>query len=282
MTSYEIDALWDYNDPAATEFKFQELLSQADLHTDLIFEIQTQIARTYSLRKMYNQAHTLLDTLKPILSSQTNLRQCRYYLERGRTYNSSGERDTAYLFFQKAYTAALASHCDFYIIDALHMLAIADAENCFKWNVKALHIANSTEDQRARDWQSSLYNNIGWDHYDRQDYASALSYFQKCLSYTIERNLISKKYYALWAVSHVHRMLGEQQLALSSLQIMQMEYPDQTENDPFVYEELVENFLSLKELEKAKENLFIYKNFTNKKEDKIIEWEKILSSKHLL
>lgn len=276
MTSYEIDALWDYNDPAATEIKFRELLSQADLHTDIIFEIQTQIARTYSLRKMYDQAHTLLDTLAVNLMTRSPLLRCRYALERGRCFNSSGDKASARPLFLEAYAAALEFKADFYIIDALHMLAIADAEKCFEWNEKALHIANSTADQRARDWLSSLYNNIGWDHYDHHDYASALSYFQKSLSYTIERNLISKKYYALWAVSHVYRMLGQIQQALSTLFIMQEEYPDQSKNDPFVYEELIENFLALHDLEKAKQNIFSYKNFTNKKEEKIIEWENLL------
>ena len=60
-------AQWDYQDPAATALRFHALLPAAravDLQLEL--ELLTQIARTHSLQRQFDQAHRLLDEIEPV------------------------------------------------------------------------------------------------------------------------------------------------------------------------------------------------------------------------
>jgi hypothetical protein len=77
-----INKLWDYNDPAATEQKFKALLPEAIAQGDVSYqgELLTQIARTYSLRKMFDQAHTTLNEVEQMPLEQYPLVAVRYLL----------------------------------------------------------------------------------------------------------------------------------------------------------------------------------------------------------
>jgi hypothetical protein len=55
----DIDAFWEYSDPAASEARFRHALDQAS--PDQRLELLTQIARTYSLRRRFAEAHAELD-----------------------------------------------------------------------------------------------------------------------------------------------------------------------------------------------------------------------------
>ena len=85
----DIEAFWEYEDPAASEMRFLAALESAAGDTRL--ELQTQIARTFGLRQEYARAHELLDEVKSRLAGAGVRVQVRYLLERGRTFNSSGE-----------------------------------------------------------------------------------------------------------------------------------------------------------------------------------------------
>ncbi|HYY62136.1 MAG TPA: hypothetical protein VE756_12150, partial [Burkholderiales bacterium] len=49
--------MWDFADPAKSESRFRDALGAAS--GDWRLELQTQIARTYSLRARYAEAHRL-------------------------------------------------------------------------------------------------------------------------------------------------------------------------------------------------------------------------------
>ena len=57
----DIDALWDYNQPAVSETRFRDALKTES--GDDALELETQIARTFSLRREFSQAHVLLDSI---------------------------------------------------------------------------------------------------------------------------------------------------------------------------------------------------------------------------
>jgi hypothetical protein len=61
----DIDSFWEYSDPAASESRFRGALAAAS--ADERLELLTQVARTYSLRKQFGQAHALLDEVEPQL-----------------------------------------------------------------------------------------------------------------------------------------------------------------------------------------------------------------------
>jgi hypothetical protein len=64
----EIESFWEYSDPAGSEARFRAALATA--HGDDRLEILTQIARTHSLRKRFEEAHRQLDEIEPQLAAQ--------------------------------------------------------------------------------------------------------------------------------------------------------------------------------------------------------------------
>jgi tetratricopeptide (TPR) repeat protein len=69
---------------------------------------------------------------------------------------------------------------DFHAVDALHMRAIvASPPEGLSLNLRAIRLAEASEQEKARNWLGSLYNNTGWSYLDLGDYESALELFQK-------------------------------------------------------------------------------------------------------
>ena len=93
--------LWDFADPAKSEQRFREALAAAS--GDWRLELETQIARTYSLRSRYTEAHRLLDEIEPQLAAAGLKPRLRYLLERGRTFNSAGDKAAARPLFLQAW-----------------------------------------------------------------------------------------------------------------------------------------------------------------------------------
>ena len=156
-----IDSLWDYNDPAATEQIFLDILPQAEKSGDVNYHIQlmTQIARTHSLRQQYDEAHNILEKAEKLLNENKNVdtARVRYLLERGRTFNSAGDKEKAVELFKQAYNLAIEKELDFYSIDAAHMLAIAEEpDKSLGWSEIAIARIEKTSDQRAKKWGGPL------------------------------------------------------------------------------------------------------------------------------
>ena len=68
----EIDALWDYDNPQATELKFRELVPAAEKSVDKTYyaELLTQLARTQSLQRKFDEAHSVLDIAGQVMEGQ--------------------------------------------------------------------------------------------------------------------------------------------------------------------------------------------------------------------
>ncbi|MEZ5003268.1 MAG: tetratricopeptide repeat protein [Chitinophagales bacterium] len=243
-----IDSLWNYNDPAATALVFEALKDKAQQTDENYYlELLTQIARTQSLQMNFDSAHQILDSVENQLREENVVPTIRYYLERGRTYNSAREKDTASTLFQKAYDLALAHHQDFYAIDAAHMLAISEpVEKQLDWNLMALDLVEKTEDTRAKKWQGSLYNNIGWTYHDNGEYNKALTYFEQALNYRTAQKDTQGVFIAKWAVARTYRSLGKigEAVKLQEALMKEMQQEGATE-DGYVYEELAECYYLL-------------------------------------
>jgi len=78
----DFDQLWNYSDPAATELKFREVLNvlPASQTSSYRAELLTQIARTYSLRYMFKEAHAALEEARAILPVKAEVANIRYFL----------------------------------------------------------------------------------------------------------------------------------------------------------------------------------------------------------
>ena len=181
MDPFDFDQLWNYGNPERTEQQFRALIPAAQAHPDPEYypQLLTQIARTFSLRRKFDEAHAVLDQAETLLQEHTPIAWIRYLLERGRSFNSAGDKSQALTLFSQAWEQANAVGAAFYAVDAAHMAAIAEQGNsAMEWNLKAIGIAENSSDPRAHGWLGSLYNNTGWDYHDKGDFTKALDLFQ--------------------------------------------------------------------------------------------------------
>lgn len=244
----DFDALWDYNDPAATEKKFRDLLPAAQASGDISYlaQLLTQIARTEGLQRKFDDAHRTLDQAQAMLTPDIKLAHVRYLLERGRVFNSSGKPSEARPLFIEALELAQQIGEDNYAVDAAHMMGIIEPpESALDWNLKALAMAESSTQPRARKWLGSLYNNIGWTYHDMKEYEKALDIFQKALAWREQAGDPATIRIAKWCVGRTLRSLNRIPEALKIQETLLAEQQQAGSNDGYVYEELGECLLAL-------------------------------------
>ena len=207
----DFDKLWNYEDPAATEAKFRELLPAAEKGKDrgYYIELLTQLARTQSLQRKFDKAHEILDKAMKLISADHIVPRIRFMLERGRTYNSSKEYEKARELFHAAYLQSEKYGEDNLAIDAVHMLGIVDKdEESLKWNNLAIEMAERTTDEKAKSWLGPLYNNTGWTYHDMGEYDKALSIFENHTGWHTKKNPGMQLYNAKCSVARCLRSLG--------------------------------------------------------------------------
>jgi hypothetical protein len=155
-----VESLWDYQNPELSEARFRQARSGASADEDLI--LQTQIARTYSLRSDFETAERLLADLSSAVEQSDSAEvACRYYLERGRTLVSAtrpasdaepSRTEAARGHFQRTLRLAQAAGLDALAIDAVHMMGFVDTtpQDQIAWAKLGLEIAAESEQASAR------------------------------------------------------------------------------------------------------------------------------------
>jgi tetratricopeptide (TPR) repeat protein len=238
----DFDALWDYDRPAETEGRFRDLLPAAARYPDVKMQLLTQIARAQGLHRRFEDAHATLDEVEAGLSPGALRPRIRYLLERGRVHNSSGNPARARPYFEEALALAQTEPAEaFYAIDAAHMLAIvAPAGEQLDWNMRALALAESSNDDRVRRWLGSLYNNIGWTYHAEGDFPAALDYLGRALAFRRETGDDEGTRIARWGVARVRRDLGEVAAALAEQRSLLAEYERLGRRSGYVFEEIAE------------------------------------------
>jgi tetratricopeptide (TPR) repeat protein len=254
-TILDFDQLWNYNDPAATQQKFREMLPGAETGNDASYHAQllTQIARTQGLQRKFDDAHQTLDIVEKMLTDKLETARIRYLLERGRAFNSSKKQDQARPLFLEAWERAREAKEDFYAVDAAHMLGIVEkGETSLDWNMQAIAYAEQSDSPRARGWLASLYNNTGWTYHDIGEYEKALDLFERALVFRQEKGDAGTIRIARWCVARCYRSLGRNKEALE-MQLALLE-DSQKSNEPtgYTYEELGELYLLAGDEEKAR------------------------------
>ncbi len=160
--------LWDFDDLDATEARFRALREEA----------LTQLARVQGLREDYDAGDRLLDEV-----AEDDVRvRIRVDLERGRLRRSAGDREAALPLFERAFAAAVEAGEEWLAADAAHMaaLAAADREGFLAWTNRGLELAERSG--AAAYWAGPLLNNLGWEHFDAEEYEQALELFERALA----------------------------------------------------------------------------------------------------
>ena len=186
--------LWDFDDLDATEARFRALRDEA----------LTQLARVQGLREDYEGGDSLLDEV-----AETDPRvRIRVDLERGRLRRSAGDREAALPLFERAFAAAIEAGEDWLAGDAAHMSALAapDRDGFVTWTNRGLELAERSE--TAAYWAGPLLNNLGWEHFDAEEYEQALELFEQALAVR-ERNPENTA-----AIEHAREAVAEARKAL--------------------------------------------------------------------
>ncbi|MFN8451853.1 MAG: tetratricopeptide repeat protein [Anaerolineae bacterium] len=242
MSNENFDALWDYDHPAETEKTFRALLAQTDGARR--FELLTQIARAQGLQGNFADGHATLDEVERDLSAEASAARVRLLLERGRLFNSAGEPQRAHPCFTQAWEFGQQIGEIGYAVDAGHMLGILEAPS-LDWSMKALELAQTSDDPRARRWLATLYNNIGWTLHDRGDYAQALDMFERAVPLREAQGTPAPLRIARWAVARALRSLNRLDEALAIQRSLAAQLASAGERDGYVDEELGECLLAL-------------------------------------
>lgn len=249
----DFDALWDYSYPDRSETRFREALARFPEDGPARLELLTQIARAQGLQRKFEEAHQTLDEVEKRLGNVASRPNVRYLLERGRVFNSSGYPDRARPFFEQAWELAKQLAEDFYAVDAIHMLAIvAPTDQSLTLNLQAINLAESSQQERARYWLGSLYNNTGWSYHGMGDYASALEIFQKGEAWQRAMQRVSETRIAAWCVARTMRSLERFEEALSGQLRLEAEFEAAGETDGYVFEEIAECLLALERPQAAR------------------------------
>ncbi len=104
----------------------------------------------------------------------------RVDLERGRLRRSSGDKEAALPLFERAFAAAVDAGEDWLAGDAAHMAALAapDRDGFVAWTNRGLELAERSP--AAAYWAGPLLNNLGWEHFDAEEYEQALDCLRAC------------------------------------------------------------------------------------------------------
>ncbi|MDH5404217.1 MAG: hypothetical protein OEZ01_11195 [Candidatus Heimdallarchaeota archaeon] len=252
--------LWDFRDPVATHDTFIKLLNKIQVDDDPNYYIQllTQIARTFSLRLIFDKAHEFLDKVFELLNTypaeDLTIAWIRYYLELGRTHNSNNEKEQARKYFLNAWELAKDNNVDGYAVDAAHMMGIAEVpENQLEWNMKAIKFAEQSDSDSAKGWLGPLYNNTGWSYHDLGEYQKAMDLFKASLQWREDKKDLNGTLIAKWTIARTYRSMQDINKALE----LQLELKLEREQhglmgDGYNFEEIAECYLLKGEDELAK------------------------------
>ena len=246
-SALDLAPLWDFSQPAISEQRFRDRLDGASRDDALI--LQTQIARTYGLRKDFAAARSILASVARDVPYASAEAQVRHALELGRTYASATHhkddqtpesKATARAAYEKALAIAKAAGLDGLAIDAIHMLAFVDTAPAdqLKWGLEALAVVEASAQPAAKKWEASVRNNVGYALHQLGRFEEAIVQFQKAVVLRERGTNAEATRSAHWMVAWTLRALGRLDEALTRQLLLEQECDIAKMPDPYVYEEL--------------------------------------------
>ncbi|MES2947997.1 MAG: tetratricopeptide repeat protein [Pseudomonadota bacterium] len=243
----DLAPLWDFSKPEVSEQRFRAHLASAT--GDDVLVLQTQIARTFGLRKDFAKAQGILQSIAKDAPTAGPEARARYALELGRTYASAAHppervtaesRRLARASFESARAIAKDARLDGLAIDAIHMLAFVDTAPAdqLKWGQEALAVVEASLQPDAKKWEASVRNNVGYAFHQLGQFDNALVQFKQALVLR-ERGTNSESIRAAhWMVAWTLRALGRMDEALETQLRLEREYEAAKAPNRYVYEEL--------------------------------------------
>ena len=242
MDDDELDAVWDFDDPAGSERRFTERLACVrEEDGEDVAEILTQLARAQGLQHHFEDADRTLDEAEAVVRDDDRRVRVRILLERGRIANTAGRTGRGADAFLAAWELARTAGEDALAVDAAHMLGIVEEpELAWEWNERGMELARSSPDPAALRWVASLANNMGWAKHDSGAYDEALELFELALAERERQDDPGRTRIARWCVARCLRSLGRTEEALAEQQALAIELEALGETDEYVTEEIAE------------------------------------------
>jgi tetratricopeptide (TPR) repeat protein len=242
------DALWDYNDPAASEARFMEMrqtLGAPEDHPRLM-ELDTQIARAQGLQGRFADALAMLELIQGRLLPDEARAAIRYQLEFGRVLRSSGSPEAARPFFERAQALAEAAGEDRFAVDARHMVALVEPDPGRRVSLMLddLEFADASSDPDARKWRGTLWNNIGMAFHEMGDLDDALEAFETAAG-AWEEDDPKRVLVGHWMIAWTLRLQGRLAEALATQEVLERTHQAAGTSGAYVQEELGELHLAL-------------------------------------
>jgi tetratricopeptide (TPR) repeat protein len=243
----DLAPLWDFDHPEVSEQRFREALNSASPDDQLI--LQTQIARTYGLRREFERARGLLKAIEPQIQEASPQARVRYALELGRTYASaahtqgsvsSQEKDIARAQYSRALDIAKDAELDALGIDAVHMLAFVDSAPAdqLRWAQEALALVERTSQPDAKRWEASIRNNTGYALHQLGRFEEALTQFELALTLREQGTNAQATLIARWMIAWTLRAMGRVHEALDMQLKLETACAALGKSDQYVLEEL--------------------------------------------
>lgn len=256
----DISSLWDYSNPELSEQRFRDALTTASKVEALV--LQTQIARTYGLRKDFARAQEVLGSIRDQVTNGSPEAQVRYFLELGRTYASAAHppeaqtpenKSMARLLYTQAFEAAQKVQLDGLAIDALHMMAFVDTEpkSQLEWDLKAVAYMEGSTQAEAKKWEGSLRNNVGYAQHLLGRYDEALVQFRLSLAAHERAGSVRNARIAHWMIAWTLRAQGKFQEAIDIQLRLEREFAQAGDPDPYVFEELEHLYRAIEDTAQA-------------------------------
>lgn len=235
--SLDVLPLWDFDRPERSEQRFRAALPTVAGDDRLI--LLTQIARTYSLRGWFDEAHRLLDRIEAVLPQSTApAARVRYHLERGRSFRSASQPNLARPHFDLAMTIAQAAGEEALALGAIHMLALTETgDAALDWNRRGIAAARAAKDPAAQRWALSMLNNLGLALREQGRLAEALAAFEDNQREAERLQLPARRDLARWQIA---RTLREMRRHEEALKIQRQLEAGSAQVDGFVLEEIAE------------------------------------------
>lgn len=242
----DLSTLWDYSKPALSEERFRAAIVQAAPDDALI--LQTQIARTYGIRKDFAKAREILAQVEPKLAGASPEARARWLLESGRTWASpvhtpqqrEEDRERARALFTAAFETARDAKLDGLAIDALHMMVMVDEapQQQLEWDLKAVAFMEASSQPAAKRWEGALYNNTGYALQQAGRFNEAIAMYRKSLAAYEREGKAEDARIEHWMIASALRAQGKLHDALAIQQRREREWDAAGKPDPYVYEEL--------------------------------------------
>lgn len=247
VMAIDLAPLWEFDKPDLSEQRLRAALESATGDDALV--LQTQIARTYGLRKDFSKARDILKSIAKDVQTAGSEARIRHALELGRTYASATHpaelqtvesKKLARASYESALAMAKAAHLDGLAIDTIHMLAFVDTAptDQLKWGQEALAVAEASSQPEAKKWEASIRNNIGYAFHQLGQFDEALVQFKQALVLLDRGTNAESIRVANWMVAWTLRALGRMDEALEIQLRLERECDAAKKPDRYVYEEL--------------------------------------------